>query len=176
MFQTVISCSFLVKVVNKASLTTVLDLQFVSWKLSLIPSPMLWRITSQSLRASKFQLVRVKQTATNAPVIERMNHMANVSMSTANASFRNGILVHLTFKGMFKCCSVYQPSLRIKMTWLYWIFVLDFWFRIENGFPEIFPSKASIARDWQLTCCVISVNYNQNPLPITGINEFCRCL
>jgi len=90
MFQTVISCSFLVKVVNKASLTTVLDLQFVSWKLSLIPFPMLWRITSQSLRASKFHLVRVKQTATNAPVIEGMNHMANVSMPTANASFRNG--------------------------------------------------------------------------------------
>ena len=175
-FQTVTSCLFLVKVVSKASLNTVLDLQFFSWKLSLIRFLMLWRINSQSLIASKFQLVGVKQLPTLLSLKEWIT-LPMCRYLRQMQVFETEFSVHVTFKGMCKCFSVYQPALRVKMTWLYWVCCI-FGFRIENGFPdhEIFPSKPSIARDWQLTCCVISVNYNQNPLPITGINEFCRFL
>ena len=48
---------------------------------------------------SKQISTRGSQTATNAPVIERMNHMANVSISTANASFRNGIFSSCNIQG-----------------------------------------------------------------------------
>ena len=125
MFQTVTSSLFLVKVVSKALLNTVLDLQFLRWKLFLIRFLMLWRINSQSLIASKFQLVGVKQLPTLLSLKEWITRPMCRYLRRMHV-FETEFSVHVTFKGMCKCFSVYQLALRIKMTWLYWIFLLYF--------------------------------------------------
>lgn len=112
MFPNVISCSFLVTVVSKASLTTVLNFQFISCKLSLIPLPLLWRITSQ--KARKFQLVRVKQQPTLLSFKAWVTWPAVCRCRRRMQVFQAEFSVHVTFTGMFKCFSVYQTAPMIK--------------------------------------------------------------
>lgn len=68
-------------------------------------------------------------------------------MSTANASFRNGIFSSFNIQGNVQVFFGLPTLSEDKNDLTLLDICVDFLFRIENCFPEIFPSKASIATD-----------------------------
>lgn len=113
-------------------LTTVYNCQILSWKMSIIPFLMLFRITRH--KAHKSHLTKVKKLI-NAAVIQSMNHKAtNMSYKVTN--------VHATFNEKLKCFSVYwsAPNKNNEFT-LGGVFVCIFQILNQKWFPEIFILK-----------------------------------